>query len=177
MYYISEAAKLIGVSRQSIYNKIDKENLQQYVKETDKGKVITDKGFTILKGLFSEYIDSKSKVIDSQDDSQSTDNQEEEVETNDTQNTTKSPNSNSDNLQGSFTSDMTLDYINSLKEEKEHLKIIISDQSQQIANLTRLMENSQVLLRKQQDKILLLESPEPKEKPSIWSMFRRGKNG
>jgi hypothetical protein len=173
MYSISEAAKLIGVSRQSIYNKIDKENLQQYIKETDKGKVITDKGFTILKRLFSEYIDSKSKVIDSQDVSQSTDNQEEDIESNTTQNTIEIHDSNTDNSQESFTNDMTLDYINSLKEEKEHLKSIISDQGQQIANLTRLLENSQVLLKQQQDKIILLESPEPKEKPSLWNWFKR----
>lgn len=168
MYTMSEAAKKIGVSRQSVYSKIDKENLGQYVKDSEKGKVITDKGFSILKGLFSEYIDSKPKIVNSQKDSKSMDNLENEVDSNSNEPVLDKENKNADTLQDT----LTVDYINSLKSEIESLKSIISDQSQQTVSLTRLLENSQVLQKQQQDKIFLLESPQDSKK-SIWSIFKR----
>jgi predicted DNA-binding protein YlxM (UPF0122 family) len=155
MYSISEISKMIGVSRQSIYKKIDKEGLQEYLIDGEKGKVVTDEGLDVLKGLFSEYLDSKP----------------------DTDNLQEKNSSTTDNLQA--------DYIDSLKsdieylkgvisDERESLRDIISDQSQQITSLTRLLENSQVLLKQQQEKILFLESPPVKEKASFWSsIFNR----
>jgi len=147
MYSISEVSKIIGVSRQSIYKKVNKEGLQEYLVNGEKGKVITEKGLSVLKKLFSEYLDSKPE-----DDN--------------LQQKNCSP---TDNLQGEFTTD----YIASLKAEIHHLKGIISDQSQQTTSLTRLLENSQVLLKQQQDKIFLLEDSQGKEKTSFWDRFKR----
>ena len=54
VYTMSEAAKLIGVSRQSIYKKIDRPALQEYLSDSDKGKVISEKGLNVLRKLFEE---------------------------------------------------------------------------------------------------------------------------
>lgn len=142
MYTITEISKMIGVSRQAIYKKIDREELQPYLKDSEKGKVITEKGLTILKGFFSDYLDSK------------------QVTDNERQKSSK----HTDNLQ--------TDYIQSLKSEIDHLKSITTDQSQQIGNLTQLLQNSQILLKQQQDKILLLENPIETKRRSIWSLFK-----
>jgi predicted DNA-binding protein YlxM (UPF0122 family) len=59
MYTITEVSKIIGVSRQAIYKKINREELQPHLKDSDKGKMVSEKGLTILKGIFSDYLDSK----------------------------------------------------------------------------------------------------------------------
>jgi hypothetical protein len=60
--------------------------------------------------------------------------------------------------------------IEMLKDQNEYLKSVISEKDKQLTktsevttNLTRLLENSQVLLKQSQEKILLLENP-PEEK-------------
>jgi len=147
MYLLSEVAKLIGVSRQSIYKKIDKEALEKYLQDTDKGKVISEKGYTILKKSFKEYLDSKQVT----DNNKST--------------SCEQP----DNLQCDYTGD----YIDSLKSEIDHLRGVVSEQGQQLINMSKLLENSQVLLKQQQEKIFFLESPPvEQEKRSFWGIFK-----
>lgn len=135
---ISEVAKLLGVSRQTIYNKIDKGNLQRFTKDTDKGKVISAEGIDVLKGILfpaNETVNGQSNFA----------NDSKYVDT----------------------------LIDSLKSENTHLKTMNFEQSKQIDNLTRLLENSQVLQKQQQDKIFLLEDSQGKEKSSFWDRFKR----
>jgi transcriptional regulator of acetoin/glycerol metabolism len=120
---IAEVAKLLGVSRQTIYNKIDKENLHHFTKDTDKGKVINAEGITALKGILFPANETVNGQSNFGDDSKYVD---------------------------------TL--IDSLKSENTHLKAMNIEQSKQLDNLTRLLENSQVLLKQHQEKVFLLES-------------------
>ena len=136
MYSFSEVAKLLKVSRQTVYNKIDKCGLQSFTSDTDKGKVINEEGFHKLKDILFPVNDAIHGQSNSVNDSKYID---------------------------------TL--IDSLKNENTHIKGILSEQSKQIDNLTRLLENSQVLQKQQQDKILLLE--EPREVKPFWNIFKR----
>jgi flavorubredoxin len=63
-----------------------------------------------------------------------------------------------------------IDYIKSIVIEKDKQ---IQSKDEQISNLTRLLENSQILLKHEQEKNqLLLESSEVKKK-NFWSRFRK----
>lgn len=154
MYSISKVAKMIGVSRQSIYNKIDKEGLQQYLVDGEKGKALTEQGVEILKKLFSEYLENKPSSDNSQTiDGKTTVNCQDDLHLIDS---------------------ITAEYINSLKDEIEHLKGVIVAQTQQTADITRLLENSQVLLKHEQERNkLLLESAESKTKSRFLDIFRK----
>ena len=137
MYMITEVAKLLGVSRQTIYNKIDKLELTKFTDMTDKGKVINEEGFQLLK----DNLTSPPNTVNSQ------------------------PNVVND-------SKYVDGLIDSLKSENEHLKGIIAEQSRQISDLTRLVENSQKLQSRQQEKLILLEDTITKEKRSFWDRFK-----
>jgi predicted DNA-binding protein YlxM (UPF0122 family) len=132
VYTMSEAAKLLRVSRQTVYNKIDRSDLQRHLQDTEKGKVLSEEGFQILKSLLSN------------------------------QNSTVNGQSNS--VQDNKYIDSLID---SLKAENEQLSRLLSEQSKQIADLTRIVENSQVLLKSEQERNqLLLEAAQaPQEAP------------
>lgn len=154
MYTVADVARIIGVTRQAVYRKMDKEELHPYLKDSAKGKMVTEKGFTILKGMFSDYLESKQAP-----------------------DTEQQKNSNrTDNLQSDYIASLKAE-IENLKQinavQAEHLKQITIDNSQQMNSLTQLLQNSQVLLKQQQDKIFLLENPGDKEKFSLWNIFKR----
>jgi hypothetical protein len=158
MYPVSEVAKKLGVSRQSVYNRLDKKELQEYIHLTEKGKMISSEGVEVLKGLYSVNSDSQQTVSRQSEDSlftpvgQDTDNPLEPL-------------------------------LNNLKEQVDYLKSVITEKDKQLSasqdqsvNLTRLLENSQVLLKQHQEKILFLENPPIKEKRSFWDIFKRIQN-
>jgi predicted transcriptional regulator YheO len=149
---MSEIAKMLCVSRQTVYNKIDKLNLQQHIQESDKGKILSEEGLNILKkalGFTVSTVNIQSKPVN---DSKYMDS-----------------------------------YIDTLKSEIEHLRAVIiekdrqstekdkqlCEKDKQIESLTRLIENGQILQRQQQDKILLLEDSQTKQKSSFWDIFKR----
>lgn len=185
MYSISEAAKKIGVSRQSIYKKLDKSELQPYLQDSEKGKLISEEGLPILKDLFTEWLEVKeTKVTDARQttDSKVTDNLHEvdNVKTDDADVVNRQPTDNSQTSDSQATvnshtvNTIAEEYINSLKAETEHLKGVIASQAQQITDLTRLLENSQVLLKHEQQRhIPLLADEQTKEKRSLWNIFRK----
>jgi hypothetical protein len=60
MKKISEVAKLLQTSRQTIYNKIDKLNLQAYLTVTDDGKMLSEEGIEKIRESISGTIDSQT---------------------------------------------------------------------------------------------------------------------
>ena len=64
------------------------------------------------------------------------------------------------------------DYINSLLGQIELLKSELNKKDDQINNTLRLLENSQVLIKDNKEKILMLESKEEKEKKGFFSWFK-----
>jgi predicted transcriptional regulator YheO len=66
---ITEVAKLLGVSRQTIYNKINNDNLHHFTKQTDKGKVLSEEGFNHLKNIFCPVNDTVHRQPNSVNDS------------------------------------------------------------------------------------------------------------
>jgi hypothetical protein len=161
-YKISEIVDDIGVSKATIYNKLSslKDLLRNHIKVRKGIRYVDYEGFRIIKNSIGfskeQYTDLKENLtlepeyVGSVDDSSKLETLE-----------------NSNKL------------IESLETQLEYLKSVISEKDKQLsasqeqtANLTRLLENSQVLLKQQQEKILFLESP-PKEKRSIWDIFKR----
>lgn len=138
MYSVTEVSKLIGVSRQSIYKKIYKEGLQEYLIDSDKGKEVTHEGFELLKKLFNEYLESKPEGVNLQSgNSKATDTLQDKL---------------------------TADYIDNLKTDTEFFKSQLSEKDNQIQTLSRLLENTQILLKQEQEKNkLMLESTEMKK--------------
>ncbi len=60
MTKISEVAKLLSTSRQTIYNKIVKLNLQEFVTVTDEGKTLSDEGIEKIRESMTVVNDSPS---------------------------------------------------------------------------------------------------------------------
>lgn len=153
---------MLSVSRQSVYNRLDRTELIGHIHDTDKGKVLSEIGVAILKTMYPVKPDSQQTVSVQSESCQ--------------------------NLQSGQEPDSLIEtLLNSFKEQNDYLKSIIAEKDRQLsekdrqlsvkeentANLTRLLENSQVLLRQQQEKIFLLESPpEEKQDPikskSLW---------
>lgn len=157
MYSISQAAKLIGVSRQSVYNRLDREELQEYICITSKGKMLRIEGLDTLKSLYPVRPDSHQTDNGQSEDNILIDN----GQVSDSSQTVE-------NLS-------TDKYINSIEEQLEYMKTIIIEKDKQLTayqeqtvSLTRLLENSQVLLKQHQDKIFLLESP---KQTKLWWKF------
>ena len=66
---ISDVAKLLKVSRQTIYNKLDKGDLDKFTKVIDKVKFISPEGIEALKKMFSPSNDTVNKQSNSQKES------------------------------------------------------------------------------------------------------------
>lgn len=126
-YTVSQAAKELNVSRQTIYIKLNKLDLQDHIVIENNIKYITHKGLEIIR-------ESLCKQVDSKDDS----NVDSKVDVN-----------NDDNLQENLTS-LNSDYINSLKDEIQYLR-------EQLVNRDKLLENMQVLLKGEQESRKLLD--------------------
>ena len=62
MTKISDVAKLLKTSRQTIYNKIDKLNLQAFLTVTDEGKMLSDEGIAKIRESISGVNDSPTSA-------------------------------------------------------------------------------------------------------------------
>jgi Leucine-rich repeat (LRR) protein len=167
-YKISEIVDSIGVSKATVYNKLSslKDILRNHVKVRKGVRYVDYEGFQIIKNSIGfskeQYTDFTTPL---------TENLIPEVE-------------NIDNIDDSSkleSLEINDKYLESLEKQIEYLKSIITEKDKQletrdlqINDMTKLVENSQVLLKQQQEKILFLESPPVKEKRSFWGMFKRG---
>lgn len=162
-YKIPEIVDIIGVSRATVYNKINSLSnvLDKYTTVRKGTKYIHSEGVEILKKSI-RY----SNILESQeaDSAEISETKQENID-----NTNDSNESKILENQESSTK-----YIESLESQLEYLKSIISEKDKQLGDMTRLVENSQVLQKQQQEKIFFLEQPkEQEQKRSFWDMFKR----
>lgn len=178
MYSISDAAKKLGVSRQSIYNRLEKTELSEHVSETDKGKVLSQAGLEILRGLYTVKPDCQEFVRTQHADNKPIGSGQ---QSNCQQYVGGQPVDSQPTSNGQSTDNQADSYTNSLEEQIDYLKTIVAEKDKQIAvkdeqifSLTRLTENSQILLKQEQDKNrLLIDTSEATRKQSFWSIFKR----
>lgn len=168
LYTVTEISELLGFSKVTIYNKIKslKLELKPYIKHKKGVLHIDDKGLLILKEdlglkdiksalnddgtLNDENIDSNNNLEDFKDINYLIKTINETVKTGQE------------------------NYINSLLNQIEILKSELDKKDDQLNNTLRLLENSQVLIKQDKEKILMLESKEQKEKRGIFSnIFKR----
>jgi hypothetical protein len=153
LYSILEASKQLGVSKVTAYKKINSvKELKQYITVKNNVKYINDKGLEELRSSLCKQVNSKplTNTHELNDD-----------------------NSLSDKPVSTFT-DLQKDYITHLKAQLEIKDSQISKLIEELNTKSRLLENSQILQKQQQDKVLLLESSDKKERPSIWNRFLKG---
>ena len=156
MYTVSDVAKMLNVSRVTIYRNIETTELQQHVTTKNKVKYIDNKGIDLLKEkLGCNIMQKENSNIGVTDQLHQlhmlqveTEHLKRELESKDK-------------------------HIDTLTNETTMLHGMLQHEQEAGKDLRKLIENSQVLLRQQQDKIFLLESLPVKEKRSIWDIFKR----
>lgn len=186
LYKVSELSDLLKVSKQSIYNKIKLKEIEPYVSRSKGITYVSEDGFNLIK----EILNVKMPV--------------ESDETNDVSNESDILNEvvttiENKEFQDGFNLDLnyTEDYINTLKSENEKLWLQLQEKDKQISELllrleqtSKIVENSQVLLREKVNDPLLLEerfnnfeckldevkermNQRHHEKKSFWDNFRK----
>lgn len=135
---VSELSDLIGLSKVSIYNKLKLKELEPYVLKSKGVTYITDDGVNLIKQLFNLNEDTLNPL--NEEDNRIGEETNETIE-----------NKEIEEIKGQL-KELSIDYINSLKEENETLKNQLREKDKQIEELHKLVENNQVLLKYQHDK-------------------------
>jgi hypothetical protein len=163
MYYsVSEISKQLNISKVTVYKKLDKiSELKDHIKQLKDGKCVTEEGLEIIRQSLQLTPLTNPLPEELKED-------------------TEKPDSSSDLIIYKQLIESLENQVNCLKEDKQKLYEQLDTKDKHIDSLAdalntaqRLNENSQILLRQQQDKILFLESPPTKERKSIWDMFKR----
>jgi hypothetical protein len=178
-YKISEIVDTIGVSKATVYNKLGslKDLLRNHIKVRKGIKYIDSKGLEIIKNSIGfskeQYTDLKDNSeieLENIDNSTVSSSLEtlERLETLEKKPLTESCQPEAKDVDNSTVSkplEINSKYTESLETQIGYLKSIITEKDKQMNSLNdalntaqRLNENSQVLLRQQQDKIFFLES-------------------
>jgi predicted RNase H-like nuclease (RuvC/YqgF family) len=136
-YTVSEIAKLTGVSKVSIYNKLKLKEIEKFTHKNKGITYVSEEGLNLIKEILNLNEEATTSLNDK------------EIESN----------KHIENKE--FKEDLSLieDYINSLKDENEKLWVQIQEKDKQIQELqsiisqnNRLVENSQILLKNTQEK-------------------------
>jgi hypothetical protein len=133
MQSISDGAKKLGVSRQSVYNRLDRAELAGHVHDRENGKCLDNEGIEILKGLYPVRADSQNRV-----------------------------NGQSGNCQNSVNgqaSDNYADsYMKSLETERDFLRSMLTEKDKQIAEKDKQLFElaSAIRMREEQGKAQLM---------------------
>lgn len=140
-YTVAEVAEKVGLSKVSVYSKLKSDELKPHIEKIHGITYISEVGLKLIKD---------SLIVTVNDLTQSEQEQPENAE-----NTTFKEDLN-----------LTIDYVNHLKEENERLWAELNEKNVLLSNLSRLVENGQVLLKDRQEEKqaeLLHAEPEPKE--------------
>lgn len=143
---VAEVSVLTGLSKVSIYNKIKLKEMEQYVVKNKGITYVSEEGITLIK----EGLNLKEDTLNSLNN-----NLKEEQDEIDISIDNKESEDFKLELKG-----LNKDYLNTLKSENEVLRKQLNEKDKQIAELHKLIENSQVLLKEEQkktDKQLYLE--------------------
>lgn len=136
MKTVNQISKLLGVSRQSIYKKIDNlgDSFSRHKNVSKNTLRIDDEGIELLKNTFKKPVNQDCQV-----DSKATVNQQRQVDN---------------------------EVIEVLKNQRDQLVNQLTEKDKQIESLLSKVENMQILLRNEQEKnkLLLEDSNNRKEK-------------
>lgn len=167
LYTVTEISEMLGFSKVTIYNRVNslKTELKPYIKHKKNILHIDDKGLLILKEDLG-LIDVKSTLNDN--NTSDTEN----IDFNSDLKDFKDINYLIKTIEKTVKTSQE-NYINSLLEQIKLLKSELDKKDAQLNNTLRLLENSQILIREEKEKILMLESKEMKEKRGIFSIFKR----
>lgn len=123
-YTVAEVAKMTNLSKVSVYNKLKLKELKPFISKNKGVVCISEEGLKLIKEDLNGFTDQVG--IDTEEPSEMDEN-------------------------GDFKDikDFKDDYLNYLKIENERLWAEIEEKNAQIAKLSQLVENGQVLLREQ----------------------------
>ena len=163
-YSVSETAKILNVTRQSIYNKVNllKDILQPYIRVKNNTKYLTDKAIEIIKNdLNGEIVKGQFYNIVKHDFTPFTDLTEQyKSQIKDLQNSV-------DAMKSVY--EAQIDFIkDDYSKQLEYIKKESAKKTEQLETKDRLLENMQVLLR---DQKLLIDSIQSK-KP-WWQFWKK----
>lgn len=139
MYYtVAEVAKLMDLSKVSIYNKLKLKELEQYILKNKGITYVSEEGLSCLKSSLNFKDIAAEEIASGLNENDI--NQDEVLET-----------------QG-FRVGLNFkeDYINTLKLENQKLWQQLDEKDKQIQDLISLNKNSQILLKQQSEKDPLL---------------------
>lgn len=167
LYKIAEISDMTKYSKVTIYNKINslKTDLKGCIQVKKGVTHINDEGLLIIKRSLSIIVDEDTLINDGDIKGTSIDNDED-------LNQFKDINYLIETLKETIETGQE-NYINSLLSQIEHLQLQLNNKDEQLNNALRLVENSQILIRDNKEKILELESQEQQEKKSFFRWFRK----
>lgn len=170
LYTVAELSNMLGFSKVTIYNKVNslKTDLKPHIKHKKGITYIDDKGVLIIKRDLG--LKEDENTLNDADKFKADDpvkyeglNQSKEFNI-----LVKTLNEKVKTSQD--------DYIKSLLDQIELLKSELNKKDDQINNTLRLLENSQILIKDNKEKILMLENEEEKKKFSFKNIFSRNKD-
>ena len=135
---VAEVSVLTGLSKVSIYNKIKLKEIEQYVVKNKGITYVSDEGIALIKeglNLKEDTLNSLNNSLKEADDEIAISLENKELEAFKVE-----------------LKELNRDYLNSLKSENEVLKKQLYEKDKQIAELHKLIENSQILLKEEQKK-------------------------
>jgi hypothetical protein len=156
-YTVTQLSRMLSVSRPTIYSKLECKDLQPFLHFTNKGKMLDKQGLKVLKTLLSQNdLYSKESVKEvSSSVKQSTETfVSEDLDSKDF--TVKCKEECKEDSKD-FTQNLIMslqNQIKTLEADKEHLRMELEAKNKHIDMQARLIENSQVLLRESQQKLL-----------------------
>lgn len=167
LYTVAEVSDMLGFSKVTIYNKVNslKTDLRPCIKHRKGIMYLDEAGVLIIKkdlGLIEDENtlndDNEFKAGDPVYNKDLKQFKELNILIETLEKTIKTGQEN---------------YINSLLDQIELLKSELNKKDDQINNTLRLLENSQVLIKDNKEKVLMLETKEEKEKKGFLNWFKR----
>ena len=135
---VSEVSVLTGLSKVSIYNKIKLKEMEQYIVKNKGITYVSDEGIALIK----EGLNLKDKDLNTLNNVKKSNEDEVAI-------TIENKDFEEFKLE---LKELNKEYLNSLKFENEFLKKQLDEKDKQIAELHKLIENSQILLKEEQKK-------------------------
>lgn len=161
LYTIAEVAEKLNISKVTVYNKLAvfKKDIKAHVKFKNKVKYIDTKGVELInQSIDTSKLNNKLKTTLTEEFNQECiqpDN-----------------NKHLNRLNEQYIIDLKeqiSDLKNESSEQKKFFKEELNNKNTHISELTKLLENSQVLLKQNNDKVLLLEEKSTKKWWNIWN--------
>ena len=164
---VAQISEELGFSKVTIYNKLNslKGDLKGCIQQKKGITYINSKGLSIIKQSLGLKVDEDTLINDDDIKAASIDNSEDLKQFKDIDYLIETIKKTLETSQEN--------YINSLLSQIEHLQLELNKKDEQLNNTLRLLENSQILIRDNKEKILELESMEQKEKRSFFNWFRK----